>query len=61
MLRFSGNFNCKDRHRKDSGAHSIGEEEKSGKKAEKGASVPVYPEPCGGHDRAVCDPHAFAG
>ena len=36
-------------------------EEKSGKKAEKGASVPVYPEPCGGHDRAVCDPHAFAG
>ena len=31
------------------------------KRAEKGASVPVCPESGGGHDRVVCDPHAFAG
>ena len=60
MLRYSGNFSCKDRHRKVFGAYSIGGR-KEWEKAEKGASVPVCPESGGGHDRAVCDPHAFAG
>ena len=36
MLRFSGNFSCKDRHRKVFGAHSIGGKKRVGKKQKKG-------------------------